>query len=172
MQIQTWWWQAALLNIISSSILCLLHAASALRATLCIGNPWFKNTFVLQWEAQHINYNFDVRQGKIFTEFFKGGQTNVCYNCLDRHIEEGRSDQTCFLWEGNDFGRDRKMTYREVLTEVCKVVSFQLPSIASPKPFQLRQERLECCLLLDSFCTCKQRSLLIKPPGAPETCQR
>ena len=78
----------------------------------------------LQWEDQHISSNFDMRQGKVFTEFFKGGQTNVCYNCLDRHIEAGRGDQTCFLWEGNESNRDRKMTYKEVLSEVCKVVSF------------------------------------------------
>lgn len=77
---------------------------------------------VLQWQDQHISYNFDVRKGKIFTEFFKGGQTNICYNCLDRHIAEGRGDQICFLWEGNDLDRDRKMTYQEALDEVCRVV--------------------------------------------------
>lgn len=77
---------------------------------------------MLQWQDQHISYNFDVRKGKIFSEFFKGGQTNVCFNCLDRHINEGRGDQTCFIWEGNDLDRDRKMTYQEVLDEVCRVV--------------------------------------------------
>lgn len=76
----------------------------------------------MQWEDKHISYNFDVRKGKIFTEFFKGGRTNVCYNCLDRHIKEGRGDQTCFIWEGNDLDRDRKMTYQETLDEVCRVV--------------------------------------------------
>lgn len=77
-----------------------------------------------QWDDQHISSNFDMRQGQIFTEFFKGGQTNVCYNCLDRHIEAGRGDQTCFLWEGNESNRDRKMTYKEVLSEVCKVANW------------------------------------------------
>lgn len=85
----------------------------------------------MQWEDKHISYNFDVRKGKIFTEFFKGGQTNVCYNCLDRHIKEGRGDQTCFIWEGNDLDRDRKMTYQETLDEVCRVVSFSAMSACS-----------------------------------------
>ncbi|DBB07398.1 hypothetical protein WJX82_008396 [Trebouxia sp. C0006] len=77
-----------------------------------------------QWQDTHISYNFDVRQGKIFSEFFKGGETNVCYNCLDRHIKEGRGDQTCFIWEGNDLDRDCKMTYQEVLDEVCRVANW------------------------------------------------
>ncbi len=85
----------------------------------------------LQWQEKHISYNFDVRQGKIFSEFFKGGQTNVCYNCLDRHIKEGRGDQTCFIWEGNDLDRDRKMTYQEALNEVCRVVRACLLLVAT-----------------------------------------
>lgn len=76
----------------------------------------------MQWDEKHIDYNFDVNKGKIFTEFFKGGQTNVCYNCLDKHVQEGRGDQLCFIWEGNDVGRDRTMTYKEALEEVCRVV--------------------------------------------------
>jgi len=34
----------------------------------------------------------------------------------------GRGDQACFLWEGNDLGQDRVMTYKEVLEEVCQLV--------------------------------------------------
>lgn len=102
----------------------------SLQITGCVHGPASNSQIsiyimtVLQWEEKHISYNFDVRKGKIFTEFFKGGQTNVCYNCLDKHIKEGRGDQTCFIWEGNDVGRDRKMTYHETLDEVCRVVRF------------------------------------------------
>ena len=80
----------------------------------------------VQWDEKHIDYNFDVNKGKIFTEFFKGGQTNVCYNCLDKHVQEGRGNQLCFIWEGNDVGRDRTMTYKEALEEVCRVVCFSV----------------------------------------------
>ena len=34
-------------------------------------------------------------QGPIFTEWFKGGKTNIAYNCLDRHVKEGYGDQVC-----------------------------------------------------------------------------
>ncbi len=64
-----------------------------------------------------------IAQGRVFSEWFRGGRTNVCYNCLDRHVAAGHGSQTCFLFEGNDPGRDGRMTYSEVLDEVCRVVS-------------------------------------------------
>eukprot|EP01025_Chloroclados_australasicus_P031013 TRINITY_DN3128_c0_g1_i4.p1 TRINITY_DN3128_c0_g1~~TRINITY_DN3128_c0_g1_i4.p1 ORF type:complete len:702 (-),score=75.22 TRINITY_DN3128_c0_g1_i4:641-2746(-) len=90
------------------------------------------------WEQQwlegneHTSHNFDVRNGKIYSEWFKGGKTNLCYNCLDRHVQNGIADQTCFLWEGNTPGRDGKMTYREVLDEVCRMANY-LKSIGVKK---------------------------------------
>jgi acetyl-CoA synthetase len=78
---------------------------------------------VLQWDEEHISYNFDVRKGPISVEYFKGGLTNICYNALDRHVAAGNGNRVCFLWEGNDLDQDRKMTYAEVLEEVCQLVS-------------------------------------------------
>jgi len=52
-------------------------------------------------------------------EWFKGAKVNVAYNCLDRHLEK-RGDQTAIIWEGDDPGEDRHITYRELHTEVCK----------------------------------------------------
>eukprot|EP00879_Flechtneria_rotunda_P010550 GHRR01011030.1.p1 GENE.GHRR01011030.1~~GHRR01011030.1.p1 ORF type:complete len:632 (+),score=174.59 GHRR01011030.1:389-2284(+) len=77
-----------------------------------------------QWDEEHISYNFDVRNGPIHVEWFKGGLTNISYNALDRHVAAGRGDQVCFLWEGNDIGEDKKMTYNEVLEEVCKLANY------------------------------------------------
>ena len=74
---------------------------------------WFK-----KWEKV-FDYNFDRRDGKIFIEWFKGGKTNICYNCLDRHLET-RGDQVAIIWEGNDIGTDKKITYRELHEQVCK----------------------------------------------------
>ncbi len=52
-------------------------------------------------------------------KFFTGGQTNISYNCLDRHLET-RGDQTAIIWEGNEPGDDAKLTYRELHAEVCQ----------------------------------------------------
>lgn len=46
------------------------------------------------------------------------------YNCLDKHVKEGRGEQTCILWEGNEPGADRALTYKEVLEETCRLVRF------------------------------------------------
>jgi acetyl-CoA synthetase len=77
-----------------------------------------------KWEPGHFSYNFDVRKGKIFTSWFKGATTNISYNCLDKHVKEGRGDQTCILWEGNEIGRDKAMTYKEVLEETCRLANW------------------------------------------------
>lgn len=79
---------------------------------------------MLQFEEDHFSSNFDVRKGMIEHTWFKGGRTNIAYNCLDRHIKEGRGSTTCFLWEGNEPKDSRSMTYKEVLDEVCRVVGF------------------------------------------------
>ncbi len=52
-------------------------------------------------------------------KWFIGGKLNVSYNCLDRHLES-RGDQVAIIWEGDDPGEDRKITYRELHAEVCK----------------------------------------------------
>ena len=43
-----------------------------------------------------------------------GGQTNASYNCLDKHVEEGRGDRLAFLWEGEP-GDKRTLTYAQLL---------------------------------------------------------
>ena len=76
----------------------------------------------VQWQQEHISYNFDSGKGEVGVEFFKGGQTNVCFNALDRHVKQGKGRQPCFLWEGNEPGESLSLTYEQVLQETCRVV--------------------------------------------------
>ena len=78
---------------------------------------------LLQFQKQHVKSNFNKDNGKIEVEYFKGGRTNMAYNCLDRHVKEGRGDQPCFLWEGNELDQSCCMTYKQVLDEVSRLVS-------------------------------------------------
>jgi acetyl-CoA synthetase len=48
------------------------------------------------------------------------GKLNVCYNCVDRHVER-QPDALAIIHEGNEPGEVRKLTYRELLREVCKM---------------------------------------------------
>ncbi|RIK88640.1 MAG: acetate--CoA ligase [Planctomycetota bacterium] len=54
-----------------------------------------------------------------FAKWFVGGTTNASYNCLDKHVAEGRGDRIAFLWEGEP-GDARTLTYAELLKQVCK----------------------------------------------------
>lgn len=51
--------------------------------------------------------------------WFAGARLNVAYNCIDRHLEQ-RGDQTAIIWEGDDPQEDKKITYRELHSDVCK----------------------------------------------------
>ncbi|XP_041275195.1 acetyl-coenzyme A synthetase, cytoplasmic isoform X2 [Onychostruthus taczanowskii] len=77
------------------------------------------------WKRQltgpFLKYNFDVTKGKIFIEWMKGATTNICYNLLDRNVNEKKlGDKVAFYWEGNEPGDSTKITYRELLHKVCQ----------------------------------------------------
>ncbi len=69
---------------------------------------WFKEwDQVLKWERPH-------------AEWFVGGKLNVSYNCLDYQIEQGRGDKRAIIWEGDEPGTSREITYNELKAEVEK----------------------------------------------------
>ncbi len=72
---------------------------------------WFK-----PWNSVS-DWSFD--ENDLHIKWFEGGEINVSYNCLDRHLET-RGDQVAIIWEGENPERDRKITYRELHEEVCK----------------------------------------------------
>jgi acetyl-CoA synthetase len=57
-----------------------------------------------------------------FAQWFVGGKLNVAYNCLDRHLSNGRGDKTALIWEGEP-GDSRSFTYAELYREVCQMAN-------------------------------------------------
>ena len=57
-----------------------------------------------------------------FARWFEGGQTNLSYNCLDRHLSGPRAEKTALIWEGEP-GDVRRFSYRELHAEVCKAAN-------------------------------------------------
>ena len=53
-------------------------------------------------------------------EWFIGGKLNVSYNCIDRHIKNGKGDAIAFYWEGNDLSESKKLTYNQLYDKVCR----------------------------------------------------
>ena len=52
--------------------------------------------------------------------WFDGGTLNASVNCIDRHVESGRGDRVALIWESDDPSVDRKITYAELLRDVCR----------------------------------------------------
>ena len=67
-----------------------------------------------------MRYNFDLRKGPIKIEWMVGGKTNLCYNALDRNVDNGQGDKVAFHWVGNDPQDKGSVTYSQLLAEVCK----------------------------------------------------
>jgi acetyl-CoA synthetase len=63
--------------------------------------PWSK---VLEWDAP-------------WAKWFTGGELNVSYNCVDRHLSTWRTNKAAIIWEGEP-GEERVLTYRDLYREV------------------------------------------------------
>ena len=61
--------------------------------------------------------NCDFETAKI--AWFEGAELNVCYNCVDRHLEK-RGNQLALIWEGDEPNQSHKWSYQRLYEEVCK----------------------------------------------------
>ncbi|MFP4314938.1 MAG: acetate--CoA ligase [Desulfovibrionales bacterium] len=74
---------------------------------------------LIDWEKKWdkvLEYDFDKPE----INWFKGGQLNVSYNCLDRHLTNGRKDKTAIIWQGEAEDDVKTYTYEELHKEVCR----------------------------------------------------
>ena len=76
---------------------------------------------LLTWTRPwHTTQDADMHGGKF--RWFDGGQLNVCFNCIDRHLPT-RSNQTAIIWEGDDPAESRTITYGELAASVNKLAN-------------------------------------------------
>lgn len=64
--------------------------------------PWQK---VFEWEYP-------------FFKWFVGGETNLCYNCLDRNVKKGRGKKPALIWYSAETNEEKVYTYDQLLYEV------------------------------------------------------
>jgi acetyl-CoA synthetase len=78
---------------------------------------WEAAADLLDWEEDYDQVLDDSNEP--FYEWFTGGTLNASYNCLDRHVENGRGEEVAIQWVGEptDEG-NRGITYEELLAEV------------------------------------------------------
>lgn len=74
---------------------------------------------LLSWYTEPtkgVEYDFDAPEIK----WFEDGTLNVSYNCLDRHLENGRRNKAAIIWQGEPEEDVRVFTYQMLHTEVNK----------------------------------------------------
>jgi len=75
----------------------------------------------LSWDKEwQTTSNVDYNTGLV--EWFKGGELNVAYNCIDRHLPQ-RANQVAIIWEGDNPEISQKVTYQELHDEVAKLAN-------------------------------------------------
>jgi len=55
-----------------------------------------------------------------FFKWFAGGELNICYNALDRHVKSPRKNKLAYIWEG-EMGEVKTYTYYQLYREVNKI---------------------------------------------------
>tara|TARA_B100001939_G_scaffold252354_1_gene219265 strand:+ start:730 stop:2673 length:1944 start_codon:yes stop_codon:yes gene_type:complete len=65
--------------------------------------------------VKNVSYDKD----DLHIRWYEDGTLNVCVNCIDRHLPH-RANQIAFIFEGDDLGTRRRITYRELYEEVCR----------------------------------------------------
>ncbi|MBL0513047.1 acetate--CoA ligase [Aeromonas media] len=88
-----------------------------------VQNPdafWGEQGKILDWMTPYTRVkNTSYDPGHVSIKWYEDGLLNVSANCLDRHLRD-RGDKVAIIWEGDNPAEDRKLTYRELHTEVCK----------------------------------------------------
>ena len=116
-----------------------------------------------------------------FAKWFVGGQLNVAYNCLDRHIDAGRGSKVALYWEGEP-GDTRCITYADLHRMVCQAanaltelgvvagdrVAIYLPMIPEAVVAMLACARIGAPTRSSSAASPPTRS----PPGSPTARRR
>ena len=78
------------------------------------------------WEGQADRISWFQKWNKVwdwdfddaYIKWFEGAKLNACYNCIDRHVEDGYGEDIGLIWEGNDPNESKKYTYNELLAQV------------------------------------------------------
>ena len=81
---------------------------------------WAEQARTLDWAT-----DFDTTldwSGAPFAKWFVGGELNVAYNCVDRHVEAGHGERVAIHFEGEP-GDTRSITYAELLEDVCRAAN-------------------------------------------------
>jgi acetyl-CoA synthetase len=55
-----------------------------------------------------------------YAKWYLGGKLNVCFNCVDRHVQAGNGDKVAYFWEGEPEEERRTITFADLQREVVR----------------------------------------------------
>jgi acetyl-CoA synthetase len=58
-----------------------------------------------------------------YAKWYLGGKLNVCFNCVDRHVEAGNGSKVAYHWEGEPDGDRRTITFSDLQLEVVRLAN-------------------------------------------------
>ena len=83
-------------------------------------NFWAEHGQRIDWIKPYTRIkDVSYSEKDLHIKWFHDGTLNVSSNCLDRHLEQ-RGDQTAIIWEGDDPKEDKRISFKELHSEVCK----------------------------------------------------
>ena len=80
---------------------------------------WGEHGKRLDWIKPYTKVKDTTFSGQVHIRWYYDGTLNACVNCVDRHLAS-RGDRVALIWEGDDPQQDKKITYRELHSQVCK----------------------------------------------------
>ena len=84
---------------------------------------WSKQANRIDWFKKYTKIkNVKYSNKEVSIKWFEDGQLNVSYNCIDRYAEKN-PDNIAIIWEGDDPKDIKKITYKELLENVCKTAN-------------------------------------------------
>jgi len=84
---------------------------------------WTDQAHRIDWIKKFTNIkNIKYSKHDVSIKWFEDGSLNVSYNCIDRHAENN-PDKVAIIWEGDNPNQTKKITYKDLLTNVSKAAN-------------------------------------------------
>lgn len=86
-------------------------------------NFWLEHSATLEWFKKPTlgcRYLWDSEENEIRHTWFEDGIINLCYNCLDRHVEGHWKMKPAIIWQGDSDHETKIWDFQTLHSQVCR----------------------------------------------------
>ena len=83
---------------------------------------WNEKASSINWIKKYSKIKESSFYDDVSIKWFSDGSLNVSENCIDRHLKD-KGDKVAIIWQGDEPGEHKKITYKELHREVCKLAN-------------------------------------------------